>query len=383
MSAEISAVCTVTSMRANSCPRRTYAGGNGSLPVGERRRRSLGQRQLLNIEEGAEPVVARLDEVVQLYCSVFNGVSEIEPPWTVEQATRFMRERARRTGLISTLLVDGHCLAGAFIAVLALKADGIWISDADLLVRPDYRAHGLGRELYHTGHLCAERTAIAAFGERPSMIEFSTYRHLDFPKNWWLSLGYRPFPLFSAGVAVQSANHACAEMTIRNVVLSEVDPVAAFMAGGNVHDLSGGIWTRKTAAPFLQFMIQNQASLVRVVEADDGMAALIAGEFVLRRSGPFLTHITYVGRNSDTVLSIALTDLVHVADKQCVKRHEMPLRGLELADERQARTLRRVLPGIAIDKDFVGMSMTFARFIGNMRSRPRPDIQAIGSLMAG
>jgi GNAT superfamily N-acetyltransferase len=334
---------------------------------------------LLNIEEGAEPVVARLDEVVQLYCSVFNGVSQIQPPWTVEQATRFMRERARRTGLISTLLLDGHCLVGAFIAVLAPKADGIWISDADLLVRPDYRAHGLGRELYHTGHLCAERTAIAAFGERPAMIEFSTYRHPDFPKNWWLSLGYRPFPLFSAGAAVPSTNDACAGMSIRNVVLSEVDAAAAFMAGANAHDLNGWRWTRKRAALFLQFMIQNQTSLVRVVETDDGLAALIAGELVLRRSGPFLTHITYVGRNSDTVLSIALADLVHGADRQCVKRHEMPLRGLELADKRQARRLRPVLPDIGIDEDFLGMSMTFDRFTGGMRSRPRSVIQAGGS----
>src|ERR1700682_860663 len=115
----------------------------------------------LAVEEGTGPLVGRLPEVAELYRRTFNGVPGIEPQWTLDRATGFLRQRVQEIGLVSALLFDGNRLVGVFVGVLVPKADGLWIADIDVLLDGDYRRNGLGRGLYFLGHLCAARTALA------------------------------------------------------------------------------------------------------------------------------------------------------------------------------------------------------------------------------
>jgi GNAT superfamily N-acetyltransferase len=331
----------------------------------------FGQTEHLNVEEGAAPLAFRLDDVVELYCLVFNGISGIRPLWTFDRARLLLRERVRQTGLVSVLVVDSDRVAGAFIAVLAPKSDGIGITEVDLLVHPDYRGCGLGRELYYTGCESAARTGVLEFGEWPSTIEFSTYQHPDFPKNWWMRLGYRPFRLFSAGAEIDVGKGISQEISMRDVGLGEVDGLAAFMAGGDVQNLNGDIWTESRSAAFLKFMIENRGSVVQVAEGGDGILALIAGGLVMRRSGPVLRDITYLDQNSDAVTEKMLAGLVARADLHSLQTFGLPLQGLELG-ELEAMRLRAVLPGMGMEDDFIGMSMAFDGMLDGREYQKKP-----------
>jgi hypothetical protein len=327
----------------------------------------------LEFEEGVESLLFRLNQAAGLYCGVFNSIPGIEREWDPHRATQFLGDRAQRPGAISVLAVDGNRLAAAFFAVLDRKADGVWVRDADLMVRPEYRREGLGGTLHYCGHLYAERLARAAFGERPSMIEFSTYRRPDFPKKWWLSLGHKSFPLFSSGIALSSNIGGSTDTTIRQVMRSDVDGVAGFIAAANAHDVDGCAWTKPGADRFLKFALQNRGCLLRFAVASGEIAGVIAADLVMRRSGPFLTHFTCIERRPPRsghieVAEMLLADIVNAANTLSLATFNMCVAGLELT-QWQARRLRSSLPDIRQDTDLIGMSMPFDTFMAAMVTR--------------
>lgn len=324
----------------------------------------------LHIEEGAEALAERQGDVAELYCAVFNGVAGIEPPWDPGRAELFLRDRTLRPGLVSVVLCDGARAAGACMGVLTRKADGPWAIDWDLLIHPDYRCGGLGRELYYQAHRCAERTALAAFGERPAMIEFSTYRRPAFPKAWWISLGHQPFPLFSAGLEGLRHGEAAKGITIRGVQLGDIEAIATLMAAPDVRDIDGSAWSRSRAAQFLTSTLGNPASVLRVAVAEDGIVGLIAADLVMRRSGPSLTQLTLIERHSPArrLTAALLAALADTASETASKTYGMTAAGLELTAP-QARRLRPVLPDFRRDEHFIGMAMPFEAFMAIMRSR--------------
>jgi GNAT superfamily N-acetyltransferase len=327
----------------------------------------------MEFEEGVERLLLRLNQATELYCSAFNSISDIEAKWDPHRAIQFLRDRAQRPGAISVLAVDGNRLAAAFVAVLDRKADGVWIRDADLMVRPEYRRGGLGGALYYRAHLYAEQLARAAFGERPSTIEFSTYRRPDYPKNWWLSMGHKSFPLFSSGIASSLKIGASADTAIREVMRSDVDDIAGFMAGTTAHDFGGCVWTKPSAVCFLNFELQNPGCLVRFAVVSGEIAVVITADLVMRRSGPFLTHLTCIERRPQISGRIGLTEMMladtaSAANTQSLGIFNMRVAGLELT-QCQAREFCTFMPGIRQDTDFIGMSMPFDAFMAVMESR--------------
>jgi GNAT superfamily N-acetyltransferase len=330
-------------------------------------------QRFLKFEEGVESLLLRSNQAAELYCDTFNTVAGIQPKWHPDRAIQFLRDRTQRPGVISVLVVDGNRLAAAFVAVLDRTADGVWIRDADLMVRAEYRREGLGGTLYYRAHLYAERRARAAFGERPSTIEFSTYRHPDYPKNWWLRMGHKSFPLFSSGLASGLKVATTTDTAIRQVMRSDVDGVAGFMAGMTAHDFDGCIWTKRGAVSFLNFELQNRGCLVRFAVASGEIVGVIAGDLVMRRSGPFLTHLTCIERRPQTsgrvgLAEMMLADIASAANTQSLGAFNMRVVGLELT-QCQARRLSTFLPDIRQDTDFIGMSMPFDAFMAAMETR--------------
>ena len=188
------------------------------------------------------------------------------------------------------------------------------------------------------------------------MTEFSTYRRLAFPKSWWLRLGYRPFPLFSASVARLPMEDPSEKLNIRNMVPGDVDAVATFMAGENVHDLNGWVWSKNRAAVFLKFMTRNPASVVRVAEDRDRIVALVAGDLVMRRGGPCLTHITYVRRGKFTQTAMVLAEFAEGANELSLETYETGVVDLELT-QTQVRRLKPFFAEVREDGEFIGMSI--------------------------
>jgi GNAT superfamily N-acetyltransferase len=336
-------------------------------------RRPLHQGRSLHFEEGAATLAKRLEKVVDIYCPVFNGVDGIEPPWTRRRAAQFMHDRTHRRGLVSLLLCEGERVVGACIGVLIPKADGVWSTDWDLLVHPDYRGSGLGRDLYYRAHQCAEKTALATFGERPAMIEFSTYRQPKFPKDWWLSLGHQGFPLFSASLKAPANGGVANDIAIREVQPGDVEGVASFMASPDVRDIDESRWSASRAALFLAAMLDSAASVQRLALAKDEIAGMITADLVMRRCGPVLTQLTLIyGRRMERQCSgltaLLLDELADKANRRSFEAYDMAITGLELT-ELQARRLRPVLPDVRQDEDFIGMSAPFETFMAAMQSR--------------
>jgi GNAT superfamily N-acetyltransferase len=336
------------------------------LPIRSHLRRP--QTLTFDVEDDTAEFVARLDDVVELYCSVFNGIAGIKPRWTLGQVAQLMRERAQQPAPIRVVLTDRGCVVGAVVAALTPKADGIWVTDVDLLLLADYRRRGLGRKLYEVARQCAARKSLSTFGESPVMIEFSTYRQLDFPKSWWLSLGYRPFPLFSADVARVAMKDVRERVNIRNLEPADVDAVSTFMARRDVHDLNGWVWSKSRAAVFLAFTVRNRASVVLVAEIGDRIVALITGDLAMRRGGPSVTHITYVRRNTFTLTAMMVERLVQSANRLSLQTYESGVVDLELT-KTQAWRLKPLLAEVREDHDFIGMSIAFESLIESAGSR--------------
>jgi GNAT superfamily N-acetyltransferase len=338
----------------------------------------LARAASLQFEEGVESLASRLNEAADLYCGVFNSIPEIEPKWNADCAALFLRDRLRRPTAISVLAIDGNLLAAACIAVLDRKAGGVWIADADLMVGPAYRCRGIGGALYYRAHLYAERLACEVFGERPSMIEFSTYRRPDYPKNWWLSLGHKSFPVFSGGIASGLTIDASMDMAVRAVMQSDIDRVASFMEAPNACDIDGSVWTKPGAVRFLEFAVQNSGCLLRFAVRDGEIAGVIAADLVMRRGGPFLTHLACIERRPSITgcIGALLADIASAANTRSLAAFSMRVAGLELT-QCQARQLKPFLPDIRQDSDFIGMSMPFDQFMAAMRPRVRPFAPAI------
>jgi hypothetical protein len=156
---------------------------------------------------------------------------------------------------------------------------------------------------------------------------------------------------------------------------TDVEDIARFMASPDAGSLDGGVWTRRRAAQFVHFMLQNRGSVVRVAIGDYGIAGIVAVELVIRRSGPALSHLTCVARRSRVpglpgVSGILLADIADAANRQSTATYNMPITGLELT-ERLALQLAPVLPGIRGDEDFIGMSMPFDALMKALESRLR------------
>jgi GNAT superfamily N-acetyltransferase len=337
----------------------------------------LPHARTLHLEEGADALERRLEKVVDLYCDGFNGVAGIEGQWTHRRARQFLHDRTQRPGLVSLLLCDDDHVIGACFGVLSLKVDGVWSTDWDLLVHPDYRGGGLGRDLFYRALECAAETALATFGERPAMIEFSTYRRPKFPRNWWVSLGHQAFSLYSAKFNAPAYGAVVNDIVMREVRFNDVDGVVAFMTAPDVRDANGLQWSARRAALFVASLLENPASVQRVALARDEIVAVIAADLVMRRGGFFLTQLSLICRPlaappSSALMARLLAELADNANQRGFHAYDKAVAGLELT-EPQARRFRPALRNIRRDEDFIGMSAPFETVMAVMQSSAIPE----------
>ncbi len=298
-------------------------------------------------QTGFGTLEALLSNMSKFYAEGFNGVPMVEKKWTAAAARSLLNDtashqisdepdnRSGRPGLLIALfdMKDDYTIAGLFYTKFIPTEAGVAMIDTDILMAPEYRKQGVGRELLRAGLVYAHIISRESYWQAPISTSIAqTYRD----KILWTDHNWKVEEAFNLAATETLNWKPVRGVTIRQPNENELEQLLELMTNKNTHCSDGaGVWTRQTAYDWLHHLNDYNPALLQVAVSNrnGAICGLMGGDTTRRRGGPVLFGLhcwVKSGNSTEAIIRALTTECTRHADASALHHYRQHLTDIEV-----------------------------------------------------